>query len=74
MAVFERVVRVETKLDALLVAKNDAHTELAHDIADHEARIRALETVRWKMAGISALVAGIAAAVFSAFATRLIGG
>lgn len=74
MAAFERLVRVETKLDALLLSKADAHAEISHDISDHEVRIRALETVRWKVAGVTGLVAALAATVFSAVVTRLISG
>lgn len=72
MASFERLVRVETKLDSLLQSKNDAHAEITRDLADHEVRIRALETVRWKVAGVTGMVAALGATVFSTVLTHLV--
>lgn len=69
----ERLTRMETKLDNVIASKTTEHADLRGDVADHEARIRALEKVWWKTAGIAALVAGAVAAAASALIGNAIG-
>lgn len=71
---FERLIRVETKLDALLERRSAEHEEFAKDVHDHEMRLRTLERVWWKATGIAAVVAGIVGAGASAAVAGVIGG
>jgi len=50
----DRLVRIETKLDAYLPVQQD-----------HELRIRALEKARWIIAGVAAAGGGAAGGVIS---------
>ena len=73
LASFERLVRVETMLKSSLETRAAAHADLAYDIRDHEHRIRTLERVWWKTAGIAAGIAAlIASGTFAAY-VNLIG-
>ncbi|MEU2180124.1 hypothetical protein [Streptomyces thermolilacinus] len=51
-ALSEAVSRIESKLDGLL----DETKDIRHDIADHEARLRSLETARWPLPSLAAVV------------------
>ena len=74
LASFERLVRVETKLDSVINTKASDHAVLADDIRDHEHRIRTLERVWWKTAGIAAAISAlIASGTFAAY-VKLVGG
>jgi cell division protein FtsX len=61
LASFERLVRVETKLDASLHTKAADHAAIIDDLRDHEHRIRGLERVWWKTAGIAAGISALIA-------------
>ena len=74
LATFERLVRVEAKLDAMADRKGADHLEFTHDIADHETRLRALERVWWRAAGIAAVVSAAVATGASALISRAFGG
>lgn len=65
LASFERLIRVETKLDLMLHASNT-------DIADHETRIRAIEKIVWKAVAVSTVVSGVIATGAN-FALRYLG-
>ncbi|MEV8151357.1 hypothetical protein AB0R11_01615 [Streptomyces fradiae] len=48
----ETVGRIESKIDGLLQETKDIRV----DLADHEARIRTLETARWPLPSLAAVV------------------
>ena len=52
----ERLIRIETKQDAILSRIEFIHS----DIKDHETRIRDLEKSHWKIATFSGTVGAIA--------------
>jgi hypothetical protein len=70
MASFERLVRVETKLDTVIESKTTDHADVVKELTDHESRLRILERAWWKTAGfaaaISAVIATGAGAAFKA--------
>jgi len=72
MASFERLIRVETKLDTVIESKTSDHAELVKDIADHESRLRLLERMWWKTAGVASAV-GALVAVGAGLVARLVG-
>ncbi len=72
MASFERLVRIETKLQTVIESKVTDHALLVTDIADHETRIRLLERMWWKTAGVASAV-GALIGVGTTFASKLIG-
>lgn len=65
LASFERLIRVETKLDLVIESKTATH-------ADLEIRIRKLERVYWKATGMAAVVSAVIA-TGAGFVIRLIG-
>ena len=62
-ALTQTVGRIETKVDGFITEAKDIRA----DVADHETRIRSLESGRWPLPALGAL-AGIAGAVFGGFA------
>jgi hypothetical protein len=74
LASFERLVRVETKLDSVITSKSVEHDSLVDDIKDHEGRIRSLERVWWKTAGIAAGISALIASGAFAVYMNLLGG
>lgn len=58
---FERLVRIETKLDGLVDTTKERGT-------DHEARLRSLEKLKWVILGGATVAGGAAGAI-----ARLIG-
>ncbi len=72
MASFERLIRVETKLDTVIESKTTDHAELVKDIADHEARLRLLEKMWWRTAGVASGI-GALVGVGAGVVTKLVG-
>lgn len=60
---------VTTKLDS--IATDNQRGETVH--SDHEARLRALEAVRWKIAGWAAAIGAIGGGSIVAALSRLTG-
>jgi hypothetical protein len=62
---FERLVRIEAKLDAFhtIGASHEQRSDQIH--ADHESRIRRLERSVWLMAGAAAAIGGGAGALLA---------
>lgn len=50
--IYDQVVRVNASVDRV----SDQLTDLALDVKDHEARIRALEKARWPLPALAVLV------------------
>jgi hypothetical protein len=74
LASFERLVRVETKLDNVINSRTAEHGALADDIRDHEHRIRTLERVWFKTAGLAAAISAlVSSGAFVAY-LRMAGG
>ncbi len=61
---------IETKLDSALESRLSAHADVVKDIADHEARIRLLERMWWKTAGVASAI-GALIALGAGFVTKL---
>lgn len=63
LASFERLVRVESKLDGVIDSKVTDRAEVMKELADHEARIRSLERMWFKTTGVAAAISAIIAIV-----------
>jgi hypothetical protein len=65
MPEFERLIRIEAKLDAwnLTATAHETRSDQIHQ--DHESRIRKLERSVWLMAGAAAAVGGGAGALLA---------
>jgi hypothetical protein len=66
--IYDAVVRLTGRVEVLI----EQQTQTAHDVQDHEARLRALERARWPLPTISVLLAilSLGVAVFVAFGGR----
>lgn len=61
--IYDAVVRLTGRVDVLI----QQQTDTAHDVQDHEARLRSLERSRWPLHSVTALLAlaGLAVAVLT---------
>ncbi|MGW6498538.1 hypothetical protein [Nonomuraea angiospora] len=58
--IYDQLLATDRKVDGIrgeVAQVAQAHGELTKDLADHEARIRALERGRWPLPSLAALVA-----------------
>ena len=63
--IYDQLVRLTATVDRLVAQ----HDDVGKDIADHEARLRALERARWPLPSLAVLVS-IASLVLAFFALR----
>jgi hypothetical protein len=68
MSLDERLVRIETKQDAILSRIEFIHS----DIKDHENRLRDLERSHWKIATFSGTIGAVAGFIAGIIKTYLV--
>lgn len=67
-AEIERLVRIETKLDMLVESTKEQAVASTKRDDDHETRLRALESFKWRAVGAAAVVAAPVGAIIGVVA------